>query len=380
MNQSFLTLQQFVQFKTDDEHVNAVIKISRSVSEIDNVYHHTAYETIQDGGSAVDSVEVGCNFCEDYPSGCRYSVGYEGTVDEDGEATLDAMIMDGITHDAGGVGGLRRVKRAISVARDVMDHTKHSLLVGDQATDFARDFGEFAEEDFDSDVNEQLHEEWEEADCQPNFWENVTPDPTTQCGPYSPIEESVSSKTVTGPDNHDTIGMVVIDVDSNVAVGTSTNGLDHKIPGRVGDSPIIGSGAYADNEVGGAAATGDGDIMMRFLPSYQAVENMRHGMTPSEACDEALSRIAYRYEDFSGAVIAANLLGEYGAACYGYKQVEITVMNPSMEKEEFIDIVCDVVGKQPATRDCEASNAGITLPNVLCIVTFIVTALIFKII
>ncbi|EDL78939.1 aspartylglucosaminidase, isoform CRA_c [Rattus norvegicus] len=110
-------------------------------------------------------------------------------------------------------------------------------------------------------------------------------------------------------------GMVVIHKTGHTAAGTSTNGLKFKIPGRVGDSPIPGAGAYADDMAGAAAATGDGDTLLRFLPSYQAVEYMRGGDDPARACQKVISRIQKYYPKFFGAVICANVTGSYGAAC-----------------------------------------------------------------
>ena len=109
--------------------------------------------------------------------------------------------------------------------------------------------------------------------------------------------------------------MLLIDEQRNVVAGTSSNGARNKIPGRVGDSPIVGAGAYADNEVGGAAATGDGDLMMRFLPSFLAVELMRQGQSPAEATREAIGRIQRYQPKFFGAIIAASVDGAFGAAC-----------------------------------------------------------------
>lgn len=103
------------------------------------------------------------------------------------------------------------------------------------------------------------------------YFQDVSPDPKTNCGPYTPNTQSTKDTKV-GPfnsKNHDTIGMIVIDETGHIIAGTSTNGANHKIAGRVGDSPVPGAGAYADNEVGAAVATGDGDIMMRFLPRFE---------------------------------------------------------------------------------------------------------------
>lgn len=276
-------------------------------------------------GSALDGVETGINFCE--LNQCRGSVGYGNHPDEDGETTLDAMIMDGPSHDAGAVACLRNVKRAISVARKVLENTESTMLAGELATNFARSMG-FPIESLATDASRAHQAEWRRNSCQPNYWKNVSPDPKQNCGPYQP--DAVRSPEILiakGPDNHDTIGMIAIDKEGRIAVGTSTNGLDHKIPGRVGDSPVVGSGGYVDQEIGAAAATGDGDVMMRFLPSYQAVESMRQGKTPQEAADDAISRIVRKYPNFQGALIAANRTGDFAIVCHGWQTFPYTFAN-----------------------------------------------------
>ena len=119
------------------------------------------------------------------------------------------------------------------------------------------------------------------------------------------------------PENHDTIALLILDADGNIAAGCSTSGWGGKVPGRVGDSPIIGGGVYVDNEVGAAGATGLGENVMRYCASYQVVENMRHGMSPTEACAEAIRRIAKidpQGMDLAINFIAINKRGEFGAA------------------------------------------------------------------
>ncbi|XP_065883752.1 putative N(4)-(beta-N-acetylglucosaminyl)-L-asparaginase GH22932 isoform X2 [Dysidea avara] len=273
-------------------------------------------QKLHSGGTYLDAVVAAGTECE--VEQCDHSVGYGGSPDEKGETTLDAMIMDGVSHDVGAVGCLKNVNNAIGVARAVMDHTSHTLLVGDDATNFALSMG-FNASNLTTPYSEKLWSAWKSSNCQPNYWKNVTPDHTKSCGPYKPTSDKTKSwqgdtdKKI-GPGNHDTIGVVVIDDKGNVAAGTTTNGLTYKIAGRVGDSPIMGAGSYADAEVGGAACTGDGDIMMRFLPSYQAVESMRLGKPPKEAADDAIKRIEKYYPGFSGAIIVANIKGEYAAA------------------------------------------------------------------
>ncbi|KYM94138.1 PREDICTED: N(4)-(Beta-N-acetylglucosaminyl)-L-asparaginase-like [Cyphomyrmex costatus] len=278
--------------------------------------------------SALDAIEEGCSLCEEQQ--CRKTVGFGGSPDESGETTLDALIMDGTTMTVGGVGGLQNVKNAISVARKILKHTKHSLLVGNLATEFAVNMG-FKQESLQTDESKKMWTQWKANKCQPNFWKNVTPDPTSSCGPYCPIDiEDDKNEVVGSEENHDTIGILAIDSQRRIAVGTSTNGAKYKIPGRVGDSPIPGAGAYAVQDIGAAAATGDGDIMMRFLPSFLAVEEMRRGLSPLEAAKNAILRITHHYPNFFGGVIALNARGQYGAACNGMLVFPYYVAHPTL--------------------------------------------------
>lgn len=300
-----------------------------------------AWEVLVDeDGSPMDALERGCNVCEE--RGCSDSIGYGGHPDEQGETTLDAMVMDGETRRIGGVTSLRRVKHAISVARSVLEHSEHSLLAGDLATEFAKEMG-FTIETLTTNDSRATWTNWKERNCQPNFRVNVTPDPTTSCGPYRPMnvtKRKTDNRPATGPDNHDTIGMIVIGSDASVVAGTTTNGLQFKIPGRVADSPIAGAGAYCTKEVGAAVATGDGDVMMLFLPSYQAVESMRLGATPTTAAIDAIERIIPYFPTFSGAVIAANITGEYGAACYGMDTFTFSVRRPTESNVTTATVPC----------------------------------------
>ncbi|XP_068615367.1 N(4)-(beta-N-acetylglucosaminyl)-L-asparaginase-like [Brachionichthys hirsutus] len=273
-----------------------------------------AWNTLQSGGSVLDAVEKGCALCE--VEQCDGTVGYGGSPDETGETTLDAMIMNGDTMEVGAVANLRRIKNAIGVARAVMERTDQTMLVGESASVFAEDMG-FIAEDLTTIKSTNIFSNWLKGNCQPNYRKNVVPDPSKSCGPYKPsVALKQSNRTRHANTNsHDTIGIIALDQDGHVAAGTSTNGLTHKVPGRVGDSPVIGAGAYADRSAGAAAATGDGDIMMCFLPSYLAVELMRAGADPSTACEAAISRIKRHYPQFFGAIICANTTGHYGAAC-----------------------------------------------------------------
>lgn len=294
------------------------------------------------GKSALDAVETTGHVCE--MTQCRLTVGFGSRPDESGETTLDAMIMDGTTHNVGSVGGLRRIKQAISVARKVLENTDHTLIVGDAATKFAVEMG-FKEENLSTEYSVKQWEAWKNASCQPNSRQNVLPDPRVSCGPYRPIKSNITSmfdetRQMIGENNHDTIGIVAVDAQENVASGASTNGLKHKIPGRVGDTPIAGAGSYADGDIGAAACTGNGDVMMRFLPSYHAVTLMGTGLSPTDAAAAAIEAIRRKYPTFSGAVVAANKKGEYGAACHVWTNFAITVKSPLLPVVTVLNITC----------------------------------------
>ncbi|GAB0086671.1 N(4)-(Beta-N-acetylglucosaminyl)-L-asparaginase [Sergentomyia squamirostris] len=296
--------------------------------------NYQAWKTLYwEGRTALDALVSGCSLCE--LRQCDGSVGFGGSPDELGDTSLDAMIMDGRSMDVGAVANVRDVKNVIGIARAVLEYTRHTLLAGNQVSAFAKEMG-FPLESLQTPASRQQWQNWINNSCQPNFWVNVLPDPRSSCGPYEPMCKNSVEDCIPpgnredfnfGPDNHDTIGMIVIDRNGHIVAGTSTNGATHKIPGRVGDSPITGAGAYADDSVGAAAATGDGDIMMRFLPSLLAVEDMRRGVEPKKAAENAILRIVQHYSTFSGAVIAATKDGQYGAACYGWKEFPYTVAN-----------------------------------------------------
>ncbi|KAG5897020.1 hypothetical protein JTB14_021743 [Gonioctena quinquepunctata] len=294
-----------------------------------------AWQVLQEGemnkqDNALDALTAGCKVCQDEQ--CDTTVGFGGSPDEKGETTLDAIVFDGDTMDMGAVGGIRRVKNAISVARHVLEQTEHSFLVGSLATEFAVQLG-FPEESLQTNFSLEQWKNWRENNCQPNFWKNVQPDPKTSCGPYRPSYDNTDNEipeyyhSKYNSRNHDTIGMIVVAGNGHIVAGTSTNGAKFKIPGRVGDSPIPGAGAYADSEIGAATATGDGDIMMRFLPSFLAVEKMRGGASPSKAAAVAISRISQKYPKFFGGIVVVDKKGNIGAACNGMEKFPFTIAN-----------------------------------------------------
>ena len=137
---------------------------------------------------------------------------------------------------------------------------------------------------------------------------------------------------------HDTIGMIALDKKGQIACGTSTNGITYKIPGRVGDSPFPGAGAYCETGVGGATATGDGDQMMRFLPSFAAVQYMKQGLSAKDACEKAVEPIRKNYPNTEGAVICLKADGTFSGARNVYESFSFSARNASMSDVEAITI------------------------------------------
>jgi N4-(beta-N-acetylglucosaminyl)-L-asparaginase len=289
-------------------------------------------------GKTLDALVLGLGACEERQ--CDNAVGWGHKPDTSGNVTLDAMVFDGTTFNSGSVGFLSRVRNAIGVARAVMEHSAQSLLVGIGADEFALMAG-FEWEPLSSSSSDIVYEKWRQNECQPNFYREFE-GVQSSCPPYvaenvvdcdnAPMcsgifsqraKEGDRSQEVYGdlhPDfdatdyaNHDTIGMVILDGD-HIVCGTTTNGLRHKIHGRVGDSPIPGSGCYADSRVGGAAATGDGDVMLRFSLTARAVWFMELGMSPAAASVEALCTILRVFPTFRAALVSVNIEGEYASA------------------------------------------------------------------
>lgn len=244
-----------------------------------------AWEILQQGKSALDAVEQGCKVEEADPK--NQSVGYGGLPDRDGRVTLDACIMnkDG---DYGAVVCLQNIMHPISVARKVMEETPHVLLAEVGAEEFAISQG-FEKTNLLTEASKKAWEEWKKTSL------------------YKPIINI---------ENHDTIGMLAIDNNGDIAGACTTSGLAYKMPGRIGDSPIIGSGLFIDNEVGGATATGLGEAVLKTVGSFLIVELMRNGMSPQKACEEAIARIIKKnpnYEGFQIGYIAVNKKGETGS-------------------------------------------------------------------
>ena len=253
-----------------------------------------AAEILVGGGSLLDAIEKGINVVEDDPN--VDTVGYGGLPNAQGEVELDAGIMDGTAHRAGAVCNLHKIKNPISVARLVMEKTRHTTMAGEGALQFAIEMG-FEPMQLLTPKSLEAWLKWKNSPKRDTFW--------------------IDGK------HHDTIGMLGIDGKGHVVAGCSTSGLAWKIPGRVADSPLIGCGYYADDEAGAASATGDGDVMANYCTSMFIVQRMAGGAHPQEACNDLMRAMAKNapniYEDMY-CVIALNPRGEIGAASMNSKQ------------------------------------------------------------
>jgi len=245
-----------------------------------------AWKILSSGGRALDAVEQGVMVPEADPG--NTSVGLGGNPDRDGHVTLDASIMDE-KGNAGSVAFLEHILHPISVARAVMEKTPHVMLVGEGAYQFAIDNG-FKR--CDQGMTPEVKANWEKWKAE---------------NKYNP---KISEKS------HDTIGMVALDNAGDVSGACTTSGLGMKMHGRVGDSPIIGAGIFADNDVGAACATGVGEAVIKICGSHLIVELMRQGKTPQQACEEAVQRIAKKqsnYKSIQVGFLALNKFGDVGA-------------------------------------------------------------------
>jgi len=234
-----------------------------------------AYQVIISGGSPLDGVIAGVNIVEDDPEDT--SVGYGGLPNEEGEVELDASVMDGKTARIGAVAALKYIKNPSKVARLVMENTDHALLVGEGALQFALSYG-FEKMNLLTDKSRKEWLKWRAEHSKTDDWLDEEDKKT--------IDDLIMKRKEGG-----TINCCAIDAYRNLAGVTTTSGLAFKIPGRVGDSPIIGAGLYVDNEIGAAGSTGRGESVIKICGSHTIVEYMRKGASPTDACLEAVKRI-----------------------------------------------------------------------------------------
>jgi len=253
----------------------------------------TAWQARQEGGDLLTCLEKGLSACELDPN--FLAIGLGSLPNQDGELELDASIMDGADLSAGAVCALRGICPAISVAKLVKDRTPHVMLAGDQARRFAISQG-IDPINLMTSENVRRYEEWQRSRI-------------------SAIQEYVHSPT---EQHHgDTVTMLAWEEPGHVVAASSTSGLSWKIPGRVGDSPIVGAGIYADDEVGCAGATGLGEELWKACVSFRTVEALRHGMTPQQAAEDSVYQMIRRQPGatvFPCVVFCMNNKGDFGAA------------------------------------------------------------------
>ena len=256
------------------------------------------WDILSGGGTLLDAIEKSANVTELDPDDT--SVGYGGLPNEHGIVQLDASIMYGPTHNCGSVAALEGIKTPCSVARLVMERTDHIHIVGKGAQEFARVHG-FKIENLLTDRARKIWLRWKENLSDRDDW-------------FPPSDGNYDLERTTG-----TINVLAIDSKNDVAGITTTSGLAYKIPGRVGDSPIIGAGLYVDNEVGAAGATGRGEEIIRTCGSFFVVEQMRNGKSPQEACEALCKRIidingGTKNINFNDKIVALGKDGSVGCA------------------------------------------------------------------
>ena len=262
--------------------------------------NQAAWAVLASGGYALDAVEAGTRVAEGDLN--NHTVGKGGYPDRDGYVTLDASIMDHMGN-CGAVAALPDIAHPVSVARKVMEHTPHILLVGEGALQFALENG-FERENLLTPEAEEAWRSWLKK-------QHYQPEINIENRTFN-IEKLPGNVY-----NHDTIGMLALDATGRLSGACTTSGLAFKMRGRVGDSPIIGAGLYVDGEVGAATATGVGEEVIRTVGSFLVVELMRQGYSPEEACREAVNRIVQkkqgRTSDIQVGFLALNTQGKYGA-------------------------------------------------------------------
>jgi N4-(beta-N-acetylglucosaminyl)-L-asparaginase len=240
-------------------------------------------ELLGQNADPLDAVVAGVNLVEDDPD--DHSVGYGGLPNEEGVVELDACVMHGPAHKAGAVAALRNIRNPSSVAKLVLQRTDHVLLVGEGALRFAKAHG-FKEEELLTDESRRIWLRWKESHSDRDDWLHPEAD-----------EEAARWRKERAPEStYGTITCMALTKGGDLAGCTSTSGLSYKIPGRVGDSPIIGAGLYVDNDVGACGSTGRGEANLQNCSCFMIVELMRDGLTPEQACLTMLQRVADKTE------------------------------------------------------------------------------------
>ncbi|HYN81770.1 MAG TPA: isoaspartyl peptidase/L-asparaginase [Gemmatimonadaceae bacterium] len=355
-----------------------------------------AYDMLMKGADTLDAIIAGVNIQELDPE--DQSVGLGGLPNEEGVVQLDASCMHGPTRRAGAVGALEGIATPSLVARAVMEYTDHMLLVGKDARRFALSMG-FKEQNLLTDkskaewlkwkatraksgdgwINDKARENW----LRWNAAQKKRTDEEDQ-----PLNAALWSDKIAW--THGTINMNAVAANGDLSSCTSTSGRSWKIPGRVGDSPIIGAGQYCDNDVGAAGSTGRGEANMKVCGAFLTVEGMRRGLSPTDACLETLRRVVATTEPrllnqrgrpkFGLAFYAVNKRGEFGGAILSdnYPFVSYAVADASgarlVELAAFYDGTAELndalvrrreIKLDPATLDRFVGEYAVPVPIVI---------------
>ncbi|MFZ0521000.1 MAG: N(4)-(beta-N-acetylglucosaminyl)-L-asparaginase [Candidatus Acidiferrales bacterium] len=297
-----------------------------------NGFHHLddGMGVLKSGGDTLDAVLAVVTKVEDDPN--DDSVGYGGLPNEEGVVELDACVMHGPTHRAGAVGSIQKIKNPSLVAKTVLEKTNHIFIVGVGAQRFAEDEG-FTTMNLLTERSRiawlawkaSSSENWRPGLDSPEWKEKLAEllDTPEKLAWREHIEDVVMHPP-TG-----TINCLAVDAKGDISGTTTTSGLAWKIPGRVGDSPIIGAGLFVDNEVGAAGSTGRGEENIKISGGHTIVEMMRRGSSPTDACMEAMHRVVKNYKAFPDRLklfhiqfYALNKNGEYGAASLWEKHID----------------------------------------------------------
>ncbi len=243
-----------------------------------------AWDVLQQGGSALQAVETAVRLLEDDPT---FDAGRGSVLNAAGDVELDAIIMDGRDLNLGAVAAVQRVRHPITLAHLVMTDSPHTFLVGPGAEAFAREHGL------------PICPPWELlVDRELELWRALRPD---------------AAPPLPSPPTMGTVGALALDRDGNLAAATSTGGTQNKLPGRVGDSPLVGCGAYADNRSAAASATGEGEELMKIVISKSACDLVAHGQTPQQAAEAVIATLAERTPG-QGGLILLDRQGRFGIA------------------------------------------------------------------
>jgi N4-(beta-N-acetylglucosaminyl)-L-asparaginase len=280
-------------------------------------------DILKKGGDTLEAVVAAVTIVEDDPN--DDSVGYGGLPNEQGEVELDASVMHGPTHRAGSVASVRRIKNVSRLAKTVMERTNHVMIVGDGARRFAVDEG-FEEINLLTEHSRKIWLAWKASSSfnwRPGIDSPEWKEKLASIFSDTPEDQALlayAQRVIADPPTG-TIPCMAVNEKGDISATTTTSGLAWKIPGRVGDSPIIGAGCFVDNEVGAAGSTGKGEENIKICGGHTIVEMMRKGTSPKDACLEAMARVARNYNNdkkklatFHIYFYAINKDGQHGAA------------------------------------------------------------------